>query len=92
MQTSQNDVCATPAIVRNHMPARQDRSAQSDSNPANLKDLLWPHVARHSSLVTVLNRCTAADGCPEQPLLAVILHEGNAWLSGRRSRSAQAGG
>jgi hypothetical protein len=28
-------------------------------------------------LVTALNRCTAADGCREQPLLAVILQGGN---------------
>ena len=61
------------------MPTRQDRSAQSEANPANFEDLLWRRPARHSSLATALNRCTAADGCREQPLLAVILQEGNDW-------------
>jgi hypothetical protein len=30
------------ASLRNHMPTRQDRSAQPEANPANFKDLLWP--------------------------------------------------
>jgi hypothetical protein len=42
-------------------------------------------VTRHSSLVTALNRCTAADGCREQPLLAVILHDRNGIAMSRGS-------
>jgi hypothetical protein len=69
------------------MPTRQERFAQSEANPANFKDLLWRRLARHSPLVTALNRCTA-DGCRELPLLAVILQEANVLAkSGKESRS-----
>jgi len=40
-------------------------------------------VATRSPLVAALNRCTAADGCREQPLLTVILQEGDAPAQGR---------
>jgi len=68
----------TGAIARNHMPTRQERSAQSEANPANLKELPWRRLPRQSPPVTALNRCAAADGCRDRPLLAVILQEGNA--------------
>jgi len=57
---------------------RQERSAQSEDNPANLKELPWRRLPRQSPPVTALNRCAAADGCRDRPLLAVILQEGNA--------------
>jgi hypothetical protein len=40
-------------------------------------------------LVTALNRCTAADGCREQPLLALILQEGNAQHQRRRDSAVR---
>ncbi len=41
----------TPCGIGKHKATRQDRSAQSEANPANFKDLLWRHLARHLSLL-----------------------------------------
>jgi hypothetical protein len=48
---SQAESSRTGVVVCNYAPTRQDRSAHSVANPANLKDLFW-WLARHSSLAT----------------------------------------